>query len=142
MARKRANPQDNQKRTRRHLLSVRLTEEELFEIKDKARFAGMTLTDWLLRASREQEIIQVEGLADLYLELSRQGNNLNQIARLLHQQQEVIWVKSAIQENENLKKRIGFLMKNTIPKRRNNNGNIDSRIEQGQTAQSDSIYPR
>ncbi|MBP3936394.1 MAG: plasmid mobilization relaxosome protein MobC [Clostridia bacterium] len=142
MARKRANPQDNQKRTRRHLLSVRLTEEELFEIKDKARFAGMTLTDWLLSASREQEIIQVEGLADLYLELSRQGNNLNQIARLLHQQQEVIWVKSAIQENEKLKKRIGFLMKNTIPKRRNNNGNIDSRIEQGQTAQSDSIYPR
>lgn len=142
MARKRANPQDNQKRTRRHLLSVRLTEEELFEIKDKARFAGMTLTDWLLSASREQEIIQVEGLADLYLELSRQGNNLNQIARLLHQQQEVIWVKSAIQENENLKKRIGFLLKNTIPKRRNNNGNIDSRIEQGQTTQSDSIYPR
>ena len=142
MARKRANPQDNQKRTRRHLLSVRLTEEELFEIKDKARFAGMTLTDWLLSASREQEIIQVEGLADLYLDLSRQGNNLNQIARLLHQQQEVIWVKSAIQENENLKKRIGFLLKNTIPKRRNNNGNIDSRIEQGQTTQSDSIYPR
>lgn len=73
------------KRTRDKMLRIRLTEDEYDLITRKAAEAGMSRTNFILH-SAEQTSIEVLGpeLRDTYLELHRQGVNLNQIARFVY----------------------------------------------------------
>lgn len=61
------------------------SEKELDEIKKKAKKSKLTQSEYLLRSALDKRIIVVEGLKDILLELSREGNNLNQISKSLNQ---------------------------------------------------------
>lgn len=61
------------------------TENELEKIKKKVKKSKLTQSEYLLRSALDKKIIVVEGLKDILLELSREGNNLNQISKSLNQ---------------------------------------------------------
>ena len=58
-----------------------MTGEEKNLLDQKIRSAGMNRQEYLRRAALEAPITNLEPLKELSLELKRQGNNLNQIAR-------------------------------------------------------------
>lgn len=60
-------------------------EKELAEIKKKVKKSKLTQSEYLLRSALDKNIIVVEGLKDVLLELSREGNNLNQISKAINQ---------------------------------------------------------
>ena len=70
-------------RKRNQTISIRLTAEEKKEIVAKAEQAQMTLTDYLIECSRDTDIT-VTDLSEVFVELKRVGNNLNQIARKIN----------------------------------------------------------
>lgn len=74
-----AKPKANRKRSER--LSLFLTAEEKNLITDTADEAGISRTDLIMKAVREQQPIVITGVGELMLELNRQANNLNQLAR-------------------------------------------------------------
>lgn len=61
-----------------------LTPSELRELNQGAERAGMTRTDYIMASVRGNNVIVIEGLPEILKELSRQGNNLNQLARQLN----------------------------------------------------------
>lgn len=61
------------------------SEEELETIKKKTEKSKLTQSEYLLRSALDKNIIVVEGLKDILIELSREGNNLNQITKALNQ---------------------------------------------------------
>lgn len=73
----------NRKRTER--LCLGLTPGEKMMITDGARNAGMSRTDFILNAVEGNRIVVITDLSKALLELTRQGNNINQIARCLNQ---------------------------------------------------------
>ena len=73
----------NRNRTER--LCLGLTQDEKQLITDGARNAGMSRTDFILNAVEGNRVVVITDLSLALQELSRQGNNLNQIARCLNQ---------------------------------------------------------
>lgn len=73
----------NRNRTERLCLGLTQGEKQL--ITDGARNAGMSRTDFVLNAVEGNRVVVLTGLPEILQELSRQGNNLNQIARCLNQ---------------------------------------------------------
>ena len=73
------------KRTRDKMLRIRLTEEEYDLIRKKADEAGMSRTEFILH-SIEQHTTNVVGeeLKNTYLELHKQGVNLNQAVKFIY----------------------------------------------------------
>ena len=67
-------------RTRNITLTIRLTAAEKEDIVKNAARARMSLTDYILAASRATEIHVAEDTRPLIAELKRIGNNLNQIS--------------------------------------------------------------
>ena len=61
------------------------SEEELEKIKKKVEKSKLTQSEYLLRSALDKNIVVVEGLKDILIELSREGNNLNQITKALNQ---------------------------------------------------------
>lgn len=61
------------------------SEEELEKIKKKVEKSKLTQSEYLLRSALDKNIIVVDGLKDILIELSREGNNLNQITKALNQ---------------------------------------------------------
>lgn len=76
-------PKPNRKRSER--LSLGLTLEEKNMISDGAKEAGMSRTDFVIASVKGTKVVVITALPEVLLELSRQGNNLNQIARCLNQ---------------------------------------------------------
>lgn len=72
-------------RTRPKQVKFWASEKELEEIKKKAKKSKLTQSEYLLRSALDKKIIVVECLKDILLELSREGNNLNQISKSLNQ---------------------------------------------------------
>ena len=74
-------------RKRKHRLYFSATEKEKEKIEKKIEKSKMTKQDFLLKMALEKEIkvVPKEELAKIIIELSRQGNNLNQIAKKLNQ---------------------------------------------------------
>lgn len=64
------------------------SEKELEQIKKKVKKSKLTQSDYLLRCALDKNILVVEGLKEILIELSREGNNLNQISRALNQSEE------------------------------------------------------
>ncbi len=64
------------------IITARMTPVDKKAIHQRARAAGMTVTDYLTACALGKEIIRVEGLADLLSELKAQGRNLNQLTTL------------------------------------------------------------
>ena len=64
------------------IITARMTPADKKAIHQRARAAGMTITDYLTTCSLGKEIVRVEGLDDLLSELKAQGRNLNQLTTL------------------------------------------------------------
>lgn len=91
------------KRSRPKQVKFWATEKELEEIKKKVKKSKLTQSEYLLRCVLDKNILVVEGLKEILIELSREGNNLNQISRKLNQgeqfnQDEIIEAKEKLME--------------------------------------------
>ena len=64
--------------------SFRVSEEEKKKIDKKIEKSKLRKSDFLRKTVLEKEIIQVEGFKELAIELSRLGNNINQIAKAIN----------------------------------------------------------
>lgn len=74
---------ENRKRSKQ--VKFWASEEELEKIKKKTEKSRLTQSEYLLRSALDKNIIVVEGLKEILIELSREGNNLNQITKALNQ---------------------------------------------------------
>jgi len=66
-------------------MTIRGTEQEKKKIEQKAEKAGLSRTEYMLRSALEKNIVDLDSVNDLRIELKRIGNNLNQIARKLNE---------------------------------------------------------
>ena len=69
------------KRTRPKQIKFWSTEEELKVINEKVKLSNLTKQEYLLRSSLDKNILVIDGLKELLLELSKEGNNLNSLSR-------------------------------------------------------------
>lgn len=71
-------------RNRDSQIHIRLTKEEIVELKEAAARADLSVADFIMSAARNETVISLEGGIDLYNELRRQGINLNQLVRAMY----------------------------------------------------------
>jgi len=71
-------------RTRPKQIVIRVSEEELAQIKEKVEQSGKSQQQYI-EALTQSNIVNLDGLKEIYPELKRQGNNLNQIAKKLNE---------------------------------------------------------
>lgn len=67
------------KRKRSETLTIRVTEKEKQYIKKRAKKAGLSTTDYIVRLSLETPIFIPVNMQSFLLELKRIGNNINQL---------------------------------------------------------------
>ncbi|MEG0237315.1 plasmid mobilization protein [Cetobacterium sp.] len=75
----------NENRKRDKQIKFYLTEKEYDQIKKKVEKSKLKQTDYLIKSALNKKIIVVDGLKEILLELSREGNNLNQIAKKINE---------------------------------------------------------
>ena len=63
-------------------IDLRMTPEEKENLKRKAAEAHMTVSKYILHLSQTKRIILKDDIAELTVEISRIGNNINQIAHV------------------------------------------------------------
>ena len=68
---------------------IRMTESELEEMKKNVKKSGMNQQDYLVKAVTGKEIKNYDAFRELLPEVSKVGNNLNQIARSLNEKKYV-----------------------------------------------------
>lgn len=73
----------NRKRPKQ--IVFRVSEKEYEQIKKKVEQSGKSQQQYIIEALTQAQIVNMDGIKTIYPELKRQGNNLNQIARLLHE---------------------------------------------------------
>lgn len=59
-------------------------EEELERINQKIELSGYTKSDYLRAAALDKEILKIDGLKELFIEIKKQGTNLNQIVKAIN----------------------------------------------------------
>ena len=64
------------------IITARMTPVDKRAICQRAKAAGMTVTDYLTACALGKEIVRVDGLDNLLSELKAQGRNLNQLTTL------------------------------------------------------------
>lgn len=64
------------------IITARMTPADKKAIRQRAKAASMTVTDYLTICALGKEIVRVDGLDDLLSELKAQGRNLNQLTTL------------------------------------------------------------
>jgi hypothetical protein len=64
------------------IVTARMMPEVKQRLQERARDAGMTLTQYLIICGLGQEIVRAEGLDALLSELKAQGRNLNRLTTL------------------------------------------------------------
>lgn len=65
--------------------NIRMTENEVEQIKKKAKRANMTFSNYVISSALNKEIVVIDGIKDFTHQLSKVGTNLNQITMLCHQ---------------------------------------------------------
>ena len=66
-------------------IGFRVTEAEYNKIEKKAQKAKMNISQYVSLSALDRDIVVFEDLKDLIHQLSKVGNNLNQITMLVHQ---------------------------------------------------------
>ncbi|WP_077532305.1 plasmid mobilization protein [Massiliimalia massiliensis] len=66
-------------------LNFRISDETDAVIRDKAKAAKMSITDYVISATTQKEIINFEGLSEVVTQIKRLGNNVNQLLILARQ---------------------------------------------------------
>ena len=67
-------------KTKLSRVEVRMTPEEKENLKRKAEEAHMTVSKYIIHLSQTKRVILKDDIAELTVEISRIGNNINQIA--------------------------------------------------------------
>lgn len=104
-------------RRRSEQMLLRLTPEEREEIASKAREAGMTQADFVLEAVRGTRVFvqrdeeRITLLFGIRYQLSRAGNNLNQIARVLNSSAKARKSMAVEAELENIDEAVGRILR-------------------------------
>lgn len=75
---------DNQEK-RNVTVTFRCKKSEKELLKSKAKYARLSLTDYILRCSSKKKIIVIDGLPELVKEINKIGVNINQIVRVANQ---------------------------------------------------------
>ena len=96
-------------------IDLRMTPEEKENMKRKAAEAHMTVSKYILHLSQTKTIILKDDIAELTVEISRIGNNINQIAHVGNTQKFVYKaqlndVMKHLQEIEELQRKILIAM--------------------------------
>ena len=96
-------------------IDLRMTPEEKENLKRKAAEAHMTVSKYILHLSQTKRIILRDDIAELTVEISRIGNNINQIAHVGNTQKFVYKaqlndVMKHLQEIEELQRKILIAM--------------------------------
>lgn len=68
-------------RARPKQIVIRVSEEELEQIKSKVEQSGKSQQQYMIEALTQKQVTNTDGIKELLPELKRIGNNLNQIAR-------------------------------------------------------------
>lgn len=66
------------------IITLRVTPRTKETIQERAKAAGLTVTDYLCYSGLGKEIVRVDGLDKVLSELKAQGRNLNQLTTLAH----------------------------------------------------------
>ena len=66
------------------IITLRVTPGIKKAIQERAKAAGLTVTDYLCYSGLGKEIVRVDGLDKVLSELKAQGRNLNQLTTLAH----------------------------------------------------------
>ncbi|EOU1218626.1 plasmid mobilization relaxosome protein MobC, partial [Clostridium perfringens] len=70
----------NENRKREKQIKFYVNEKEYDQIKKKVEKSKLKQQEYLIKSALNKKIIVIDGLKEILLELSREGNNLNQIA--------------------------------------------------------------
>ena len=81
------------------LITLRVTPRTKETIRERAKAAGLTVTDYLCYSGLGKEIVQVEGLEQVLSELKAQGRNLNQLTTLANMGRVSVVKGDALAEN-------------------------------------------
>ncbi len=71
----------NENRKREKQIKFYVNEKEYDQIKKKVEKSKLKQQEYLIKSALNKKIIVIDGLKEILLELSREGNNLNQIAK-------------------------------------------------------------
>lgn len=72
-------------RTRQKQVVIRLTEQEKKQLSTKVAKSKLKQQEYMIRVLLDKDITVVEGIEELNISLRRIGNNLNQLAKEVHQ---------------------------------------------------------
>ena len=81
------------------IITLRVTPRTKETIRERAKTAGLTVTDYLCYSGLGKEIVQVEGLEQVLSELKAQGRNLNQLTTLANMGRVTVLKGDALAEN-------------------------------------------
>lgn len=95
-------------------LNFRISDETDAVIREKAKAAKMSITDYVISAATQKEIINFEGLSEVVTQIKRLGNNVNQL--LILARQDRIRIVNLTQTQDELK-RIYELLSATLRRR-------------------------
>ena len=81
------------------IITLRVTPRVKEAIRERAKAAGLTVTDYLCYSGLGKEIVRVEGLEQVLSELKAQGRNLNQLTTLANMGMVTVLKGDALAEN-------------------------------------------
>ena len=81
------------------IITLRVTPHTKETIQERAKAAGLTVTDYLCYSGLGKEIVRVEGLEQVLSELKAQGRNLNQLTTLANMGRVSVVKGDALAEN-------------------------------------------
>ena len=81
------------------IITLRVTPRTKETIRERAKAAGLTVTDYLCYSGLAKEIVRVEGLEQVLSELKAQGRNLNQLTTLANMGRVMVVKGDALAEN-------------------------------------------
>ena len=81
------------------IITLRVTPRTKETIQERAKAAGLTVTDYLCYSGLAKEIVRVEGLEQVLSELKAQGRNLNQLTTLANMGRVTAVTRDALAEN-------------------------------------------
>lgn len=75
----------NENRKREKQIKFYVNEKEYEQIKKNVEKSKLKQQEYLIKSALNKKIIVIDGLKEILLELSREGNNLNQIAKKINE---------------------------------------------------------
>ena len=81
------------------IITLRVTPRTKKTIQERAKAAGLTVTDYLCYSGLGKEIVRVEGLDQVLFELKAQGRNLNQLTTLANMGRVTVLKGDTLAEN-------------------------------------------